>query len=347
MNPGKFEVSEIEGRFVPEAREAALLHASGRATEAESILTEAVAQPRTGQDSRLLWLLLFELYRLQGRAADFDTLSARYSATFGKPAPPWSIASALEGLPSVLRPGGPAYCALSGELCDRSAGQVEHIRRSAAHQSVLHVDLSRVERVSADGCELLSRELEYAVANGNGLLITGAEHVERLLRALVDATPKAAAGWRLLLDLYQIEGRQKAFETTALEFGLAVEVDPPRWAPILMPVVPQEKAGERRDEPRYEAPEAIYLRAEVTGAKDRQLSALREYARDRKYVNIQLEKLYRIDPVAAASLGNLVLALNNLGKVIRILRPNLLVETLLRMLGLDRHAQFATVARGQ
>ena len=35
------------------------------------------------------------------------------------------------------------------------------------------------------------------------------------------------------------------------------------------------------------------------------------------------------------------LALNNLGKVVRVLRPNLLVDTLLRMLGIDGHAEFS------
>jgi len=108
-----------------------------------------------------------------------------------------------------------------------------------------------------------------------------------------------------------------------------------------MPVVPHETAGERRGEPRYDAPDAIFLRGEISGPKDPQLAALRQFAQGRKYVNINLQKLYRIDAVGAASLGNIVLALNNLGKVVRVLRPNLLVDTLLRMLGIDGHAEFS------
>jgi ABC-type transporter Mla MlaB component len=245
-----------------------------------------------------------------------------------------------ESLPAELRRGGPAYCEISGELATESAAQVERIRQAAAHHSVLHLDASRIERISAQGCNLLSRELEFALANGNGVFVTGAEHLERLLRALVDVTPGAAPAWQLLLILYQLEGRQKAFETTAVEYGLAAEVDPPRWERILMPVVPHETTGERRDEPRYDTPEAIFFRAEIAGARDAQLAAVRQFAQSRNYVNINLEKLYRIDAVGAASLGNIVLAMNNLGKVVRILRPNLLVDVLLRMLGIDGHAEF-------
>jgi ABC-type transporter Mla MlaB component len=348
MNPGKIEVSEIEGRFAPEAREAALCHAGGRAADAEALLVRSIGEPHAAQDSRLLWLMLLELYRLQGRATDFDQFAARYGATFGKPAPAWSGGEAApDNLPAELRPGGPAYSALSGELAAGSSHELDGIRRAAAHHAVLHVDASRIERLTIEGCELLSRELEYALANGNGIFLTGAAHLERLLRRCVDATPGAAPAWRLLLNLYQLEGRQKAFETTAMEYALAAEVDPPRWEPILMPVVPRETAGERRGEPRYDAPDAIFLRGEISGPKDPQLAALRQFAQGRKYVNIDLQKLYRIDAVGAASLGNIVLALNNLGKVVRVLRPNLLVDTLLCMLGIDGHAQFVSHQRPQ
>jgi ABC-type transporter Mla MlaB component len=104
-------------------------------------------------------------------------------------------------------------------------------------------------------------------------------------------------------------------------------------------VLPQPVRAERRDQPRYgSGPEVIFLQGEMSGANDPRLDALRQFARDRKYVNINLAHLARIDMVCAANLGDTVQAFARLGKVVRLIKPNLLVGTLLRMLGIDEQA---------
>lgn len=343
MNAGTVEVSEFRGHISAEAQEAVVRYANGSPSEAADILARGIAEPRAGQDSLLLWLLLFELYRLQGRWGDFDELSKRYTATYGKPAPEWVIHEALpDNLPESLRRGGAAHCEISGRLAKSSAKQLEAIRRVAPEQSVVHVDLTKVQSVTAEGCELLSRNLQFLITNGNGVFFSGGARLEKLLRTAVDADPKAAPCWRLLLDLYRLEGRQKRFESAALEYALFVETDPPRWEPILMPVLPQTAPAERRDEPRYgSGSEAIFLQGEMSGGNDPQLDALRQFAQARKFVNINCARLTRLDMVCAASLGNTVLALKNMDKVVRIINPNLLVGTLLRLMKIDEHAAIA------
>jgi anti-anti-sigma regulatory factor len=336
MIPGNVEVSEFRGDISPEAQDAAVRYANGSPSEAADIIARAIAEPRPGEDLRPLWLMLFELYRLQARWGDFDELSRRYTATYGKPAPEWIVHVAL---PENLRRGGAGYCEISGELDKASAGQLEALRRAAAGQSIVHLNLARVESVTAEGCELLGQHLQFLIANGNGMIFSGGEHFEKLLGAAVDATPRIAPYWRLMLDLYRLQGRQKQFESTALEYALVVETDPPRWDPILMPVLPQSAPTERREEPRYgSGPEVICFQDEMSGTNDPQLALLRQFAQGRKYVNVNLAQLTRMDMLSAASLGNTVLALTNLGKVVRIIKPNLLVGTLLRMLRIDEHA---------
>ncbi len=340
MNPGNIEVSEFRGHISPEAQEAAVRYANGSPTEAGEILSRAIAEPRAGQDSRLLWLMLFELYRLQSRWADFDELSKRYTATYGRPAPEWIIHETLpDNLPEDLRRGGAGYCEITGELGSSAAAQIEAIGRVAANRSVVHVDLTKVQSVTAEGCERLAQTLQFLITNGNGVFFSGGDHFDKLLRTAVDAAPKVVPYWRLMLDLYQLEGRQRQFESAALEYALFVETDPPKWEPILMPVMPQSKPSERRDEPRYgSSPEVIFFQGEMSGPNDPQLAILRQFAQGRKYVNINFARLRRIDLVCAANLGNSVLALANQAKVVRILKPNLLIGTLLRMLKLDEHA---------
>jgi ABC-type transporter Mla MlaB component len=340
MAPGNIEVSEFRGHISPEAQEAAVRYANGSPAEAGEILSRAIAEPRTLQDSQLLWLMLFELYRLQSRWPDFDELSKRYTATYGKPAPDWIIHEALpDSLPGDLRRGGAGYCEISGELGSSSTAQIEAIGRVAAGRSVVHVDLTKVQSLTEEGCERLDRALRSLVTSGNGVFLSGSEHFDRLLRAAVDTSPKAEPYWRLMLQLYQLEGRQKQFESAALEYALFVETDPPGWEPALLPVMPQTVPRERRDEPRYgTGPEVISFHGEMSGPNDPQLVVLRQFAQGRKYVNINFAGLTRIDPVCAANLGNTVLALANQAKVVRILKPNLLIGTLLRMLKIDEHA---------
>jgi ABC-type transporter Mla MlaB component len=334
MNPGKVEVSEMQGKVSPEAQEAAVRYANGDSARCEEILSRAIAQPGAGRDSRLVWLMLFELYRLQGRWTDFDELSRRFAAASNSPAPDW-VSLQEENLPADLRRGGAGYCEISGEL-GASTGQVDAIR-AAARQSVVHVDLTRIERILPEGCELLARELELLIANGNGVVFTGTFHLEKLLRSAVETAPKTGSCWRLLLDLYQLEGRQKQFESTALEYALNVEIDPPKWETVVMPVLSHSMPGERRNEPRYsQGREVLFLQGEMTGPNDAQLLVVRQFAQNHQYVNINLTSLVRIDFVCAVNLRNTLFAFANLGKVVRLIKPNLLVATLCRMLDVEQ-----------
>ncbi|MEX0960863.1 MAG: hypothetical protein WDZ63_16410 [Burkholderiales bacterium] len=340
MTSSSFEVSEIQGHLSPEAQEAAVRYANGRSAEAAALLSDAIAEARSGQDMQMMWLMLFELHRIQGHWAEFDELANRYTATFDKPAPLWVTDDSLgDNLPPELRRGGPAYCEISGELGKVTEKQLAAVGAAAAANSIVHLDLNKITGISADGCELLSRELQFLITNGNGVHFSGAEHLEQLLRKAVDAQPKVAPFWRLLLDLYQLQGRQKPYESAALEYALYAEVEPPAWEPVLMPVLPHASSDERRDEPRYSAgPEVILLQGEMLGATDPQLEAVKQFARDREFVNINLSRLSRIDFVCAANLGNTAAALSDLGKTVRIIKPNLLVATLLRMLKVDERA---------
>ncbi|HWH48126.1 MAG TPA: STAS domain-containing protein, partial [Burkholderiales bacterium] len=261
---------------------------------------------------------------------------------FGRAAPPWLSDDTLpEGVSAELQPGGAAHVEIRGSLGPASGQDLARIRAVAADHPVVHVDLTKISQLHEKGCAALSQELQFLARGGNGVLFSGAERIEKMLRQAVEAMPKAAALWQLFLDLQRLQGNQKKFESIALEYALYVETDPPAWGePVLMPVLPRETVNEKREEPRYQ-PELINIAGEMTGLKDPQLQALQHFASHRQYVNINMARLRRIDFVCAGSLANVIAGLKGNGKTIRVLHANSLVTTLLRLLKVDESATLA------
>ena len=336
MSSANIEVSEIQPQLSRAEQEAAVQYANGHADAAIEILVEALKAEKVAPPPA--WLMLFDLFRVQGRWTDFEGLSKRYTAIFGRAAPDWLNDDMLpEGLSAELRAGGAAYVEIGGPFGAASAPDLARIRGVAAKHPVVHIDLTKIPQLQEDGCALLSRELQLLAGNGNGVLFSGAERIEKMLRQAVDTMPKVAAYWQLLLDLQRLQGHQKEFESIALEYALYVETDPPVWEPVLMPVLPCESVEEKREEPRYQ-PELINITGEMTGLKDPQLQSLQRFASHRQYVNINMARLRRIDFVCAGNLANIIATLKGNGKTVRVLHANRLVSTLLRLLKVDENA---------
>jgi ABC-type transporter Mla MlaB component len=336
MSSANIEVSEIQPHLSRAEQEAAVQYANGHADVAIEILVEALKAEKVAPPPA--WLMLFDLFRVQGRWADFEGLSKRYTAIFGRAAPDWLSDDMLpEGLSAELRPGGTAYVEIGGPLAAASGRDLARIRGAAAGHPVVHIDLTKIPQLNEEDCAMLSRELQFLANNGNGALFSGAERIEKMLRKAVDTMPKVAAFWQLLLDMQRLQGNQKKFESIALEYALYVETDPPAWEPVLMPVLPCETVEEKREEPRYQ-PELINITGEMTGLKDPQLQALQRFASQRRYVNINMARLRRIDFVCAGNLANIIAALKGEGKIVRVLHASSLVTTLLRLLKVDENA---------
>lgn len=323
---------------LPPAQEAALMYANGRAGDATDLLERALGEVSVPAEPTV-WMLLFTLYRLEGAWQRFDALAQRFEQAFGTPAPLWISEAELAQLPVELRRGGSGYLELVGVLDAQVSARLDAMRGLASRHSAINLDVSRVRDIDADGCARLWEALRFVAEHGNGLLLTGAERLTRLLREAADGNGSVAPYWLLLLEMQRLLGRQGEFERTALEYALATGATPPEWQPVLMPVLAPASVSEKRDEPRYQAgPEALTLSG-VVFAGNAQLDALPAFAAVRQYVNVNLAQVSRMDYAGAATLAGLANALVQDGKVVRIIRPNALVATLLAMLELDASVQ--------
>jgi ABC-type transporter Mla MlaB component len=326
-------VPYLHTAILPPHQEAAVMFANGRTEEARALL-EAQLATEARSDAQL-WALLFCLHRIEGDWTEFDALAVRFRAQFQRPAPAWLDADALGHLPAPLQPGGDACIQLAGALDVRAAVRLEEARDKAARHASLHLDLSRIEGIDADGAAALSGLIRFLASNGNALLLTGSRGIIELLRLAVSGDGRLSAYWTLLLDLYQLEGRRVEFERAAVEYALCTGAPVPEWEAVVMPLAPRNEVREQRDEPRYQAgPEVMVL----ARADEDALLAVREFAGGRRYVNIDLTELRRVSPAAAAGLVELANDLAD-AHLVRLLRPNPLVEALLETLDLDARVQ--------
>jgi ABC-type transporter Mla MlaB component len=282
---------------------------------------------------------------VQGEWQRFEALAARFARHFHRSPPAWLGEDALGHLPAELREGGEAYLELAGALDRRIASALDMLRERAGRHAILHIDATKIAGLDAEGCAALVQTLAFLAQHGNGVLLTGGEHLTRLLHAAASGGDSARPYWTLLLAVLRLRGQQAEFQRIALEYALATGEQPPEWEPVLMPVVTQHALEEKRDEPRYQTgPEALVLSDTLIGANDRQLEALQDFARDRQYVNVNLAQVARLDLSSASALVALANSLAATGKVVRLIRPNALVEALLEMLHLDARVQLVRPA---
>jgi ABC-type transporter Mla MlaB component len=321
---------------LPAAQEAAVLYANGREADAADFLRSVLEPGGPGSETPDLWYMLFDLLRARSEWKQYEALAARFEGVFGTPAPAWLNEEEMARLPADVRPGGVGYFELRGALDSSRSLELDRVRAAARNLTTVHLDVSRLAAIDSQGCAALLELMRFMPENGNGLVLTGADHLAHMLREAAEGNPSDDAYWGLLLELYRVCGRQADFERAALEYALAAGTTPPAWQPVMMPVAPQAARHEKRDEPRYQpGPEAVYLNGVMWGAADPQIAGLRTFGEERQYVNINLSQLRRMDFNCGTAFATLVNDLAAAGMIVRLIRPNRLVAAFLSTLSLD------------
>jgi ABC-type transporter Mla MlaB component len=330
---------------LPAVQEAAVLYANGREAAAAEFLRSTLDAGEPESDSPELWYMLFDLLRARGDWKSFEGLTQRFETTFGIPAPQWLNEEETARLPAEVRPGGAGYFELPGTLDASRATELERVQSAARKLATVHLDVSRLATLDAEGCAELFELLKVLPQSGNSVLLTGADHLADLLHDAARGNPRVQVYWSLLLEIYRLRGQQKDFERTALEYALAAGTSPPLWQRVMMPLAPASQQ-EKRDEPRYQpGPEAFHLTGVMLGATDPQLVELRAFGDERQYVNINLAQVRRMDFSGGTTFANLVNRLAWNSKTVRLIRPNSLVAAFLSTLSLDPTVEVVPMRR--
>ncbi|MCC7547856.1 MAG: hypothetical protein IT532_08825 [Burkholderiales bacterium] len=323
----------VDARALPASDEAAMLFAQGQSDAARLVLEDELARRRT-LDARL-WALLFGLLRVQGEWQRFDALAERYAASTGLPVPVWLDHPLLARLPEPMRTGGAAYVELY-EIAPDLAQRIAHIGQQHIG---MHLDVSRLGCLDAADAIRLTDILEQLAQGVVAVVVSGTDQFAARIRTALDARLGNLLLWRLLFALYRLQELEEDFDRAGLEYTLATGFRAPSWEPPLAPVLALQAVEEKRRSPRYQASESLRLRGRIEESTDLQLVTLCELAQQRQYVNVDLSRLGRIAPSPAATLVGAMNELADWGKVVRLLRPHALIESLLQALSLDARVQ--------
>ena len=337
----------------PAIEEAAILYANGQPLPAVAVLTDALKSDSAGAANNQEWMMLFELYEVLGKRAEFENLAIDYAVRFETSAPTWSGTGVQRAAPpkAVGPTTARATVAFVGALNNAIVPQLDQLKRLAQKNQTLYLDFSKVTSGDSGGSDLILRVFAAFQKSPHEIIIEGAEHLaERLLASLeVGRRDPSNASWMLLLEMYRILGRQAAFEETSIDYCVTYEVSPPSWEPPSAKfrvgsgdsVLPEEAPSEA--EPANETPsDSISLSGDMLGKAEPDLQRLTQYAAEHRKVIVDCRGLRRVDFTAAGVILNWAVGMQAANKTLELRQVSNLVAALLAVMGLG---EIATIER--
>ena len=332
FDPTATQVEVAESSVVEEA---AVLYANNQTGEAMKVLRHALKSSPSDQRNPRVWLMLLELYQIEGMRSEYDALGLEFAVRFERspPAPKQTQAQRQSSTPQ----GTGAFLPLSGLVSSQIKPKIDDAYKAAKQKKALRIDAARAKEVDGAGAAEVLQLLQSLRRAKVELTVAGLPHFAALLQAHVAAQTKEKNIWLLLLELYQIQGLREEFENTAIDYAVNFELSPPSWETVTQVAV-QAHAEEPENKPE---PRHFMLEGAMAGANDRQLGELSTFMQDRSGVTINMANLSKIDFGCAGALLNMLSEFRKSGKAVRITEANELVLALLRVLGVDAVAVIA------
>ncbi|MBL8408961.1 STAS domain-containing protein [Candidatus Accumulibacter phosphatis] len=324
--PIEVEIDPVDA----EAEEAAMLFANGQDSAVRSLLENSTRSYRSGPGERL-WLMLFDLFRLTGQKAPFEALGIDYAQSFEKSPPGWrdtAVAAPVHAkvVGSVL---------FKGELTGDNDAGFTAVRQALARNPRLRLDLSKLRRLDAAGCQWLLDLLQQAHKDRREIELLGRDHLAALLDPLImPGRTENQACWLLKLEVCQLRGQLEAFEDLAVNYAVTFEISPPSWEPRrVMEAEPPPLVLAVADQL---VTEAYVIKGDVKASRFTDLPA---YAEANDPVLIDCAAVTRMDFLSAGALLNILTMVKRKGRQIIFRHPHYLLAELFRVVGLKAVAE--------
>lgn len=329
--PGDIHVETDIDPIQADVEQAAILYANAQDEAARAMLEYAVQANPFGPGERL-WLMLFDLYRLTNQRAPFDALSLEYARAFEKSPPVWRNAHGAKPAPKAAAPAPAGTVLFKGELTGDNDAAFAALDQAIEKNPKLRVELTKVKAVDDLGAERMLGVLAAVRKKKAEIELVGRDALAALIEARIETGRREESGcWLLLLELYQLMGKQEAFEDMAINYAVTFEMSPPSWEPKRVAAAePKPVRAPAADQPAEEA-EAYTPKGDL---KSERFADLPGFAGKQEMLVLDFSAVTRIDFVSAGTLVNLLTAVKRQGKRSVVRHPNRLVAELLGVVGI-------------
>jgi len=153
-----------------------------------------------------------------------------------------------------------------------------------------------------------------------------------------DVAQHEPAHWLLLLQLYQVQGKQDEFEDLAVDYAVRFEVSPPSWetpaevAQSIAPVALAEAAESA-------SANAFAMHGVINGGSTALFDEFRAFTAARKEVELDLADVQRVEFASVNLFMEALMHLLQAGKRVRIVGGNEMVNVVLIVMGVDEMAE--------
>ncbi|KRB87890.1 STAS domain-containing protein [Noviherbaspirillum sp. Root189] len=311
--------------------EAAIMFANGQSVVVEQMLLAAIGADDLGNVTQTAWLMLLDLYQINGKQQEFENLAIEFAGKFETSPPAWSGPESCDA-PQANASGTTPMVPFSARLDANCAKQIERIQKLAETFHTLRLEFVRVTEVDAAGCGLLLGILHKLQKSGHDLILVGASELADKIRGIVEVGRRddTEDAWLLLLEVLRLLNREKEFEEISIDYCVTFEVSPPAF------VAPQNKVTTAAAELAAAAPKAegFMMPPVVEGRIDDLIVAIASYSDDHDPAVIDCSRLNRIDFNAAGRLLTGLSPFCGNGKALEFHHVNHLVHALLNVIGL-------------
>jgi anti-anti-sigma regulatory factor len=341
--PPVIEVVESSAESTSAVEEAAIYYANNLVDQASATLLHAIQDPAECRDIQP-WLMLFDLYQLSGMKQPFEELALQFVVKFERSPPLWIDTEKTAEPKAAAKAESGNYFALTGALSAASETQFEQLHAVAAKGGSVRLDLSKVQGADGAGSKLLLQALQELAKTGVKVQCSGAGVLaEKIKEAAAAGGEDARDHWLLLLELYQVQGKQVEFEDLAVEYAVTFEVSPPSWVEPAggAPVEEPAETAEPAQEPAVQN-HAFPLQGVICDTCEQRMKELVQYASARPEVHIDMASVSRVEFVSVGMFLNTMIELNQGGKKVLIEGANEMVSALLAVMGVG---QFASIVK--
>lgn len=343
---GSFDSDAVAAREMGSVEEeAAILYASDHAEQAAALLLDFIRNHPDRQDI-YPWMMLFDIYQIQGEMQLFDELALEFVVKFERSAPIWDAAKVpdADARKPQAAPASEGYVSLAGILLGDQDSLFQGMLQTAQKSAGLRIDFARLEGLDASGSRRLVETIQGLKKAGKKVVPVSESRLIDLLKGMIgQGGAEEPAHWQLLLNLYQCRGMEAEFEDLAVEFAVTFEVSPPSWE--AMPQCKQAVTVAETPSFAVVAPHddyVFYLSGVISAASENQFQELTRFAAGLNEICLDMTHVPRVDFVSVGNFAGMLASLSSSGKTVLIRNANEMIRALFSVMEVN---QYSTVLR--